>query len=58
MVLTRMLAVPSPLASKLGLTVQVVKVAAIGSEQDRLTCDAKPFSGVTETMALTPNAKR
>src|SRR5579864_2905384 len=51
MVVTMTLAVPLPFASMFGLTVQVVLVAAIGREQDRLTCEANPFCGVTE-MAL------
>jgi hypothetical protein len=37
MVVTLTLAVPLPLASIVGLTVQVVWVALIGKEQDRLT---------------------
>ena len=48
---TLTLAVPLPLASVFGLTVQVVLAAATGREQDRLTCEAKPFWAETE-MAL------
>ncbi len=51
MVVTVTVAVPLPLANIFGLTAQVVWVAAIGSEQDRLTCEANPFCDVTE-MAL------
>lgn len=42
-VVTLRLAVPLPLASILGFTVHVVCVALKGREQDRFTCDAKPF---------------
>src|SRR5260370_42278839 len=49
MVVTLTVAEPLPEANMLGVTVHVVvAVAAIGREQDRLTCDAKPFCGVTE----------
>lgn len=51
MVVTLTLAVPLPLANTFGFTVQVVLVAAIGREQDKLTGDANPFCAVTE-MAL------
>lgn len=50
-VVTETLAVPLPLANTFGFTVQVVLVAAIGREQDKLTGDANPFCAVTE-MAL------
>lgn len=48
MVVTLTLAVPLPLASMFGLTVQVVvEVTEAGKEQDKLTCEAKPFCAVT-----------
>lgn len=47
MVVTLTPAVPLPLGSMFGLTAQVVSVAATGSEQDKLTCKAKPFWAVT-----------
>ena len=48
MVVTVTVAVPLPVANIFGLTAQVVWVAAIGSEQDRLTCEARPSCAVTE----------
>ena len=48
MVVTLTLAVPLPLASILGFTVHVVWVAATGREQDKLTCEAKPFCAAIE----------
>ena len=46
---TETLAVPLPLASMAGVTVQFVLDAAGGREQDRLTCEAKPFCAAIET---------
>lgn len=48
MVVTLTVAVPLPLATILGFTVQVALAAATGKEQDKLTGEAKPFCGVTE----------
>lgn len=47
MVVTLTPAVPLPLGSMFGLTAQVVSVAATGSEQVKLTCEAKSFWAVT-----------
>jgi hypothetical protein len=43
MVVTLTVAEPLPEANMLGVTVQVVAVAATGREQDKLTCAEKPF---------------
>ena len=45
-------AVPLPEANEVGLTEQVVWLAAYGREHDRLTCEAKPLCGVTEIVLV------
>jgi len=42
-VVTVTVAVPLPDAKVFGLTAQVVALAAIGKEQDKLTCEENPF---------------
>jgi hypothetical protein len=43
MVVTLAVAVPLPEANMLGVTAQVVAVAATGREQTKFTCAEKPF---------------
>lgn len=47
-VVTVTVAVPLPDANTFGLTAQVVAFAVVGREQDKLTCDEKPFCAAIE----------